>query len=91
MGRPILATQRTWRSAKLNISRFYKLVTLAFIAIVPLAVAACDVKEDTAVATDAEETTAPAATVVAVPKARDLPFAKETLPAVRLPRPPLLY
>ena len=75
----------------MNISLFYTLVTLAFLAIVPLAVAACDVKEDPAVAPVAPVTTAPAATVVAVPQAGDLPLAKETRPAVRLPRPPLLY
>ena len=50
---------------------FHKLATLAFIAIVPLAVAACGSKESSAPVPVAPQTTAPAVAVVEEPKAAD--------------------
>ena len=68
----------------MKIPRLHTLATLAFIAIIPLAVVACGTEEDAAVAPAAPETTAPAAPSALVPKASDSSVAgspaKETQP-----------
>ena len=69
----------------MKISPIHKLATLAFIIIVSLAVAACGAKEDSTVASEAPETTVPAAPSLSSPKTDGSSLAgslaKKTQPA----------